>query len=65
MRKKIFGMLAVPLDRNAKARLLHRARALMRATEKGRAYGPVTAKAYAVFATLLMQFHNSADAAAL
>jgi hypothetical protein len=58
MRRKIFGMICVPLDRNAKARLLHRARCLMRATEKGRHYGPVTAKAYAVFAALLMRFHN-------
>jgi hypothetical protein len=58
MRQKIFGMIAVPLDRNEKARLLHRARALMRATEKGKHYGVVTAKVYAVFAALLMQFHN-------
>lgn len=59
MRRKIFGMIAIPLDRNEKARLLHRARALMRATEKGRAYGAVSAKAYAIFAALLMGFHNS------
>jgi hypothetical protein len=58
MRQKIFGMIAVPLDRNEKARLLHRARAMMRATEKGRHYGAVSAKAYAVFAAILMQFHN-------
>jgi hypothetical protein len=58
MRRKIFGMICVPLDRNAKARLLHRARCLMRATEKGRHYGQVTAKAYAIFAALLMSFHN-------
>jgi helix-turn-helix protein len=58
MRQKIFGMIAVPLDRNEKARLLHRARAMMRATEKGRAYGQVTAKTYAVFCALLMGFHN-------
>jgi hypothetical protein len=61
MRKKIFGMIAVPLDRNAKARLLHRARALMRATEEGRHYGAVTAKCYAVYAALLMSFHNNAS----
>jgi Helix-turn-helix domain len=61
MRRKIFGMIAVPLDRNEKARLLHRARAMMRATEKGRAYGQVTAKAYAVFCALLMGFHNAAS----
>ena len=59
MRKKIFGMIAVPLDRNAKARLLHRARALMRATEQGRHYGAITAKCYAVYAALLMGFHNN------
>ena len=35
MRKKIFGMIAVPVDRNEKANLLFRARCLMRATEKG------------------------------
>ena len=58
MRRKIFGMIVVPLDRNEKARLLHRARAMMRATEKGRAYGQVTAKTYAVFCALLMGFHN-------
>jgi hypothetical protein len=58
MRRKIFGMICVPLDRNQKARLLFRARALMRATEKGRHYGQVTAKAYAIFAALLMGFHN-------
>jgi hypothetical protein len=58
MRRKIFGMVAVPLDRNEKVRLLHRARAMMRPVEKGRHYGAVTAKAYAVFAALLMGFHN-------
>ena len=58
MRRKIFGMIAVPLDRNEKARLLHRARALMRATEKGKHWGSITAKTYAVFAALLMGFHN-------
>jgi len=31
----------------------------MRATEKGKAYGQITAKAYAVFAALLMGFHNA------
>ena len=51
-------MIAVPLDRNEKARLLHRARALMRATEKGKQWGSITAKTYAVFAALLMGFHN-------
>jgi Helix-turn-helix domain len=58
VRQKIFGMIAVPLDRNAKARLLYRARCLMRPTEKGKHYGAVTAKCYAIFAALLMGFHN-------
>ena len=58
MRRKIFGMIAVPLDRNEKARLLHRARAMMRATEKGKHYGAVSAKTYAVLCAILMQFHN-------
>ena len=57
-RQKIFGMVAVPIDRNAKARLLHRARCLMARTEKGKHYGEITAKCYAVFAALLMGFHN-------
>jgi hypothetical protein len=35
----------IPLDRNAKARVMAYARALMRRTEKGRHYGDVTAKA--------------------
>jgi hypothetical protein len=48
VRQKIFAMIAVPLDRNTEARLLHRARCFMRATEKGRHYGPIRAKAYAV-----------------
>lgn len=59
MRQKIFGMIATPLDREAKCRLLFRARAMMRSTEKGRAYGQVTAKTYAVLAALLMGFHNA------
>jgi Helix-turn-helix domain len=61
MRKKTFTLPAVPLDRNLKAKLLWRARALMRATEKGKHYGEVTAKAYAVYAALLMGFHNCRD----
>jgi Helix-turn-helix domain len=58
MRRKIFGMVAVPLDANEKVRLLHRARAMMRATEKGKHYGAVSAKTYAVLCAILMQFHN-------
>ena len=58
MRQKIFGMVGVPLDRNAKARLLYLARCLMRPTEPGKHYGKLSAKAYAVLSALLMGFHN-------
>jgi hypothetical protein len=51
-------MIAVPLDRNEKAGLIHRALCLMRATEKGKHYGVITGKAYDIFAALLMQFQN-------
>ena len=44
-REKVFGDgRPRPLDGNAKARIMTFARALMRRTEKGKAYGPVTAK---------------------
>ena len=58
-RAKIFGMTCVPLDRNAKAKLLFRARAMMRPVEKGAHYGQVSAKAYAVLCALLIGFHNA------
>ena len=59
-RDKLFGDgRPCPLDRNAKARVMVYARALMRRTEKGRAYGAVTAKAFAVLETLLWGFHNA------
>jgi hypothetical protein len=58
MRQKIFGIVAVPLDREAKVRLLFRARALMRSCQKGKHYGPITAKHYAVLCAILMQFHG-------
>jgi hypothetical protein len=53
-REKMFG-LGRPraLDRNAKVRIMHWARCLSRRTEKGRAYGVVTAKALAVLEALL------------
>ena len=35
------------------------ARALMRQAKKGKAYGPITAKAFAVFEALLWCFHNA------
>jgi hypothetical protein len=45
-REKMFG-LGRPraLDRNAKVRIMHWARCLARRTEKGKAYGQITAKA--------------------
>jgi Helix-turn-helix domain len=59
-REKIFG-LGRPraLDRNAKVRIMHWARCLARRTEKGKAYGQVTAKALAVLEALLWGFHNA------
>ena len=59
-REKMFG-LGRPraLDRNAKVRIMHWARCLSRRTEKGRAYGVVTAKAVAVLEALLWVFHNA------
>jgi hypothetical protein len=59
-REKVFG-LGRPrgLDRNAKVRIMHRARCLARRTEKGKAYGQVTAKALAVLEALLWAFHNA------
>ena len=47
------------LDRNAKARIMHWARCISRRTEKGRAYGEITAKALAVLEALLWAFHNA------
>jgi hypothetical protein len=59
-REKVFGPgRPRPMDRNAKARLMTCARALMRRREKGKAYGPVTAKALAVLEALAWQFHNA------
>jgi AraC-like DNA-binding protein len=59
-REKVFGDgRPRPLDRNAKARVMTLARALMRRTEKGKAYGQVTAKALAVLEALLWGFHNA------
>jgi hypothetical protein len=53
-REKVFG-LGRPraLDRNSKIRIMHWARCLSRRTEKGRAYGIVSAKALAVLEALL------------
>ena len=59
-REKMFG-LGRPraLDRNAKVRIMHWARCLARRTEKGKAYGLITAKALAVLEALLWGFHNA------
>ena len=44
-REKVFGDgRPLPLDRNAKVRVMTYARALMRRTEKGKHYGAITAK---------------------
>ena len=61
-REKMFG-LGRPraLDRNAKVKIMHWARCLSRRTEKGRAYGVVTAKALAVLEALLWGFHNASN----
>jgi AraC-like DNA-binding protein len=59
-REKVFGDgRPRGLDRNAKVRIKTLARALMRRTEKGKAYGPITAKALAVLDALLWGFHNA------
>jgi DNA-binding transcriptional MocR family regulator len=47
------------MDRNAKVRIMHLARAFMRRTEKGHAYGQISAKALAVLEALLWSFHNA------
>jgi hypothetical protein len=61
-REKLFGDgRPIPLDRNGKVRVMVLARALMRRTEKGKAYGVVTAKALAVLQALLWGFHNAAS----
>jgi hypothetical protein len=59
-REKVFGEgRPRPLDRNAKVRVMTRARALSRRTEKGKHYGQLTAKALAVLEALLWGFHNA------
>jgi hypothetical protein len=59
-REKMFGEGRLrPLDRNAKVRVMTLARALSHRTEKGKAYGAVTAKFLAVLDALLWGFHNA------
>jgi hypothetical protein len=61
-REKVFGLgRSRALDRNAKIRIMHWARCLSRRTEKGRAYGEITAKALAVLEALLWAFHNASS----
>jgi hypothetical protein len=59
-REKVFGDgRPMPLDRNAKVRVITFVRALMRRTEPGKHYGEITAKAFAVLEALLWGFHNA------
>src|SRR5271157_4617964 len=59
-REKMFGHgRPRALDRNAKVRIMHLARALSRRAEAGKAYGEITAKALAVLEALLWGFHNA------
>jgi helix-turn-helix protein len=61
-RDKVFGEGRVlPLDRNAKARIMVLARALSRRTEPGKHYGIITAKFLKVLEALLWGFHNAAN----
>ena len=59
-REKVFGDgRPQPLDREAKVRIMTRARALKQRTEKGKHYGPLTAKCLDVLEVLLWGFHNA------
>lgn len=58
-RRAINGHWGVPRDRNDKARIAHHARTMLRATERGRHYGRLTAKHLAVLMALLWRFHDS------
>jgi hypothetical protein len=58
-RAKIFGAgRPQALDRNAKSRIMHVARALMRRTVPGRAWGVLSAKCVTVLEALLHGFHG-------
>ena len=59
-RDKVFGEgRLLPLDRNAKARIMTLARALKRRTEPCKHYGQLTDKFVAVLEALLWGFHNA------
>jgi hypothetical protein len=61
-REKVFGDgRPRALDRNAKVRIMHQARALSRKTAKGKHYGVITAKAVDVLEALLWGFHNASS----
>lgn len=61
-REKMFGEgRLLPLDRNAKARIMVLARALMHRTGEGKHYGVLTAKFVAVLGALLWGFHNAGN----
>ena len=61
-REKLFGEgRCLPLDRNAKVRIMVLARALTHRTEKGKHYGMLTAKFVMVLEALLWGFHNAAS----
>lgn len=58
-REKMFGEgRCVPLDREAKVRIMVLARALSHPTEKGKHYGVITAKFLAVLGALLWEYQN-------
>jgi DNA-binding MarR family transcriptional regulator len=59
-REKVFGDgRPQPLDREAKLRIMTRARALKQRTEKGKHYGQLTGKCLDVLEALLWGFHNA------
>ena len=60
-REKMFGDgRTIPLDRNAKARIMVYAKALSHRSEARKHYGVLTAKFLAVLGALLWGFHNAA-----
>ena len=59
-REKVFGDgRPQPLDREAKLRVMTRARGLKQRTQKGKHYGLLTAKYLDVLEALLWSFHNA------
>lgn len=59
-REKLFGEgRCLPLDRNAKVRIMVLARALTHRTDRGKHYGALTAKFIRVLEVLLWGFHNA------